>query len=291
MIELRSGCKINLGLRIGPKRADGFHEIFSIFQPLDFPCDHLRIGEGKKPGLELVCSRHIEGPNILNRAYDLFARASGRSPALKLELIKKIPMGAGLGGGSGNAGRFLLWLNEHCGRPLATAQLQKLAMRLGADVPFFLLNVPCLAEGAGECLTPLDAAWPELWAVLVWPEIHVDTAWAYAAFDELSPAAKCFAEKDLTKQALRNKNFFPYEAGGKAEMRNDLEAPVFCRYPLLDRIRKQFLELEAFQAGMSGSGSTIFGLFGNIDLARRAAKRLRAQYRHVFFSSLRHTGM
>lgn len=199
-VTLRSGCKINLALRIVGQRPDGRHDLDTLFFPLPEPFDELTLDwladasfeetGGRAFTLECAAPDIDLERNTLTKAYDLFAGASGFSPRLRASLRKGVPSGAGLGGGSADAAALLLWLNDaakSAGLQLPPSELAGVAAGVGADVPFFLHNTPCHAAGTGELLTPCDPV-RELGLhgralVLVCPHVHVSTAWAYAAFD------------------------------------------------------------------------------------------------------------
>lgn len=224
---LRSGCKINLTLRICGRLADGRHELDTIFFPLSEPGDELAIrpadpsdAERAAPEPGFVLERVVfrsdgrnDGPsavepaeddparaidprnNTLTKAYDLFGAASGFRPTLRATLFKGVPSGAGLGGGSADAAALLLWLNKAAtarGRGLDGPALTRVAAAVGADTPFFLLNTPCRGTGAGDRLTPCDPVrdlgLSGYGLLLVCPAVHVSTAWAYAAFDAWAAA-------------------------------------------------------------------------------------------------------
>lgn len=288
MIQLFSGCKINTLLYVGGKRPDGYHEIHSIFLPLAFPHDRIYLSPGSKPGLSLSCDPPIRGENILSKAYAMFADASGYAPALELRLKKGIPPGSGLGGGSGDAATLLKWLNSRADAPLSHSRLSMVAAAIGADVPFFLINRAALVTGKGEILKPLAYTGTPFYIIMFWPAIAVSSAWAFHSLDAMR-------EDDLTKSHAGNKNISPFCGSDTipdlATCYNDLERPVFRRYPELLDIKKFFLDGGAFQSGMSGSGSTIFGLFHNWRSARKAIGLLRGKRGCVFLASLRPDGM
>ncbi|MDE7065926.1 MAG: 4-(cytidine 5'-diphospho)-2-C-methyl-D-erythritol kinase, partial [Desulfovibrionaceae bacterium] len=182
--RLHAGCKINLGLHITGVRADGYHELDSLFYPLPEPHDTLHIRENAVPGLTLECSRTDIDPrrNTVTRAYAAFSAATDFSPALQVVLEKGIPQGAGLGGGSADAGALLRALNAWAPVPLREAELVNVAAAVGADVPFFLYNRPCRVRGIGERMTPCEPDLSGLHLLLLCPDVHISTPWAYAAW-------------------------------------------------------------------------------------------------------------
>ena len=300
MIHLTAGCNVNLGLHVVGVRADGYHELDSLFYPLPTPCDHLEIRETGRQGIVLRCDEPGVNPehNTLTRAYAAFVKETGGAPGIAVHLRKGIPLGSGLGGGSSDAASLLLWLNERADLPLDAAGLARAALAVGADAPFFLYNQPCRVQGIGEILTPMDYDFSGLRLVLVCPEIHVDTAWAFARYDALFPHAdRTAAQNSLTKSPCEANGTFLSGAGNATwsvwDIRNDLEAAVFPQYPQLAAIKADLLRLGADTACMSGSGSSVLGLFSRAAAAKAedAAAALRAEKRHVYLLPLGNTGM
>lgn len=311
--RLTAGCKVNLGLRVTGVRADGYHELDSLFYPLPEPCDHLEIRFSDREGIVVHCESEGIDPsrNTLTKAHAAFARVCGqrpgqpgqpaaaRLPGLEVTLHKGIPMGAGLGGGSSDAAALLLWLNSRLEQPLQADELNRLALSVGADTPFFLQKAPCRVRGIGEKLSPVTQNFSGLHLVLVCPAIHVSTPWAFARYDELcgGPYAENLPghsledrQNDLTKDGTKANGSFLSEAQFHWDCRNDLEAAVFPRYPQLAAIKAELLRLGARVACMSGSGSSVVGLFGpdtaGEQAARAAAAALRDGERRVFALAL-----
>ena len=280
MIRLVSGCKINIGLHVAGRLPDGYHELETLFYPLAWPADELRLAPTGRHEIRILCKDPaLAGPkNILARAWRALEARTGRCPGLDLTLVKRVPAGAGLGGGSANAAALLLWLNRSLCLP--QEELAEIAARLGADVPFFLVNRPCLARGIGHRLKPVPFEGQGQHLVLVWPGIHIDTAWAFRAWDN---------ENLLTKPcaAARNSN----SVGARPQYLNDLEQPVFACHPGLAEIKATLLDLGARSASMSGSGSSIFGIFAESKNAARAAGILRRKWPRVYTQELRNFGM
>src|SRR5690348_13866262 len=181
-LETRSPCKVNLLLNILGRRADGFHELETVLHPVRV-YDHLTLARGGHR-IELSCSNvnlPADGQNLVHRAATAFLTAAKINEGVKIHLEKKIPLAAGLGGGSGNAAATLLALNELFNRPLKSAKLNELAAALGSDVPFFLQDKPALATGRGENIETLDffPALRDKAFLLIHPGFGVSTAWAY----------------------------------------------------------------------------------------------------------------
>ncbi len=272
--EIRAGCKVNLCLDIVGVRDDGYHEIESLFYPLPVPCDVMSIGERTEPGLALSCSipALATAENIVSKAYDRFARRSGFNPGLTVYLEKNIPMGAGLGGGSSDAAAFLLWLNARAGsKALGADDLQAVALSLGADVPFFLSNRPAWVTGIGERVRPVDVDLSRYTVVLVCPDVHVNTKWAYGRWDELH-GREWEGRKPLTPDSpeIKNSCFTNLPV-----LRNSFEEIVFQEFPVLYEIKKRLLQFGADGCVMSGSGSSIVAVFAVARDALQGAEWMR----------------
>ena len=301
VITLSAGCKINLGLRVTGRRADGYHELHSLFWPLAEPCDILEILPASRPGLRLVCEHAAIDPahNTLSKAYRLFCQATGYNTGLEVRLYKGIPPGSGLGGGSSDAACLLRWLNTQTDRPLSREALSHLAVRVGADTPFFLYGCPCMVQGIGEKITPLKSKRTGLTLVLVCPELHVSTAWAFTTLDSLEGGQAPLTiqyevpdiQNNLTKIDSEDNGFALSGAEIVQGMYNDLENAVFPHYPQLAAIKAELLRLGADAAAMSGSGSSMVGLFSQRLAAREAGSKLGRDYDRVWCLPLEYTGM
>lgn len=289
---MRNGCKINLGLYIVGRTKSGCHELDSIFFPLPYPCDTLLISRSDQPGIRVCGSPRTIDPenNTLTKAYAAFVEAAGTACGMDVLLQKRIPVGAGLGGGSANAASLLLWLNEECGTPLNPEKMADVALKVGADTPFFLQSSPCRVQGIGERLCPVSFDLSGYWLVLVCPGIQVNTGRAYKAYDALPPSS--WGQNGLTEFAAQAKesplfnklrDIYPGDRL-KDGLVNDLERAVFPEYPLLSSIKATLLDSGAEAACMSGSGSSLFGLFASHkpELAQKASLCLRAAGRRVF---------
>lgn len=270
--SIRTGCKVNLWLRVTGRLENGYHTLDSFFLPLPEPHDTLTISPlppGTEPGLRFTCSvPELEWEKgTVHKTHDRFAAATGFSPPVSLHLEKGIPMGAGLGGGSADAAAFLLSLNRlakkagHAG--LSPDGLTALAAGIGADVPFFLHNTPARVGGIGEIITPAANPARGMYLLLLCPALHVPTPWAFAAFDALAAQN---AQSNLTFSPGTDRKPFVHEAC----FQNDLEPAVFETYPELTELRTRLLAAGAVSALMSGSGSSLFGLFAEKARARTA---------------------
>lgn len=256
-LTLLSPAKVNLGLEVGPRRADGFHDITTIFVPLEFG-DTLRV-ERRTAGITLHCSDPAvpaDSANLAWRAAERFLSTARITAGCAITITKRIPVGSGLGGGSSNAAATLLGLNRLFGEPLTLFTLRRIAAGLGSDVTCFLCPGPTVGRGRGERLRHIRL--PRLHLLLHFPGHPVPTAWAYAALDRsrrrgltrvpFSPKmlALCLRRSELDKAA--------------ALIRNDFEPVVFRAHPGLARAKAGFLESGAWAAALSGSGSTVYGL-------------------------------
>lgn len=273
-----SPCKVNLLLNILGKRPDGFHELETLMQPV--PLHDTLSFETTGTGIELTCSESalpVDATNLVHRAAFKFLAAGRIGGGVKIHLEKRIPMAAGLGGGSGNAAITLSGLNDLFGGPLAAETLQSLAAELGSDVPFFLHSGPALATGRGERVEWL-APFPALKGVhilLFHPGFGIATAWAYRELANF-PAALNGRPGRATALADRLRAGDLVAVG--AHLYNSLEAPALHKYPILALYQEYFRAHGALATLMSGSGSTTFALA----LGRADAERLAAGFRQKF---------
>lgn len=277
-LEKSSPCKVNLLLNILGKRPDGFHELETLMHPVNL-CDTIAFARAAA-GVTLTCSDPrlpVDAGNLVHRAASAFLAEARVSEGVRLHLEKRVPMAAGLGGGSGNAATTLLGLNEMFGRPLAAAALHRLAAQLGSDVPFFLQSAPALATGRGENIEPL-AAFPALRGaafLLIHPGFGIATAWAY---QQLARFPAAFHGRPGRARSLATSLQCALTAAGAGEFYNSLEAPAFEKYLILP-IYQDFLRSEgALAALMSGSGSTTFAIAPNPGTARGMEERFKSRF-------------
>lgn len=270
-IERASCCKVNLILNILGKRSDGFHELETLMHPVAIH-DRLIFEEGGA-GIQLECEHPdlpLDEGNLVYRAARDFLAEAGIKEGVRIRIEKRIPLAAGLGGGSGNAANTLLGLSELFGWPLARAELHRLAARLGSDVPFFLQEGPALGLGRGERIEPLPAlgALRDVHILLVHPGFGVSTPWAYKNLGRFPDALQ--GEAGRAKRLAEELQTGTIESAAK-DFHNGLELPVLEKYPLLQIFLEFYRERGAVVALMSGSGSTTFGLFrGESDCAAAA---------------------
>jgi 4-diphosphocytidyl-2-C-methyl-D-erythritol kinase len=277
-LQKSSPCKINLILNICGRRADGFHELETVMHPVNV-CDSISFERAGR-GVQLTCSQPelpVDSRNLVFRAGTAFLAEARVDAGVRLHLEKRIPLAAGLGGGSGNAATTLLGLNELFGNPLDGTRLQTLAASLGSDVPFFLQSRPALATGRGEQVEALDS-FPCLRGaavLLVHPGFGIATAWAYrelARFPSALNGERGRARKLIA--ALRSEEL----ASAARGFYNSLEAPALEKYPVLALYQEFFREHGAAVSLMSGSGSTTFAIFTSQAGAEAAIEPFKAKF-------------
>ena len=263
VLTVRAHAKINLTLRVGPRRLDGFHELRTVYQTLALH-DVLRIAR-TRGRFALTCSSPdvpVDSSNLVFKAARAVWRRLGRRGDPKdvsISLRKRIPMQAGLGGGSSDAAAALVALTRVWSAKLQAEDLLELGAGLGSDVPFFLLGGTALGLGRGEVVQPLPDAPPRA-IVLVRPDAGVSTAEAYGWFDaDTGGAAIATAASEV---------LWP------GPLVNDLEPPVVRRRPAIGAARQALVDAGALAAGMTGSGSAVFGIFERLEAARAARGHL-----------------
>lgn len=283
-LEKKSPCKVNLLLNILGRRDDGFHELETVLHPVPV-WDNLSFARTGQ-GVQLTCTQPglpTGAGNLVHRAATAFLNRAGIREGVRIHLEKRIPLAAGLGGGSSNAATTLLGLNALFGAPLEISALGDLAASLGSDVPFFLQTQPALATGRGERIQPLDgfpalrgAAW-----LLIHPGFGVSTAWAYQNLARFPEALN--GRPGRAQQLIRRLQTADLKSA-VAEFYNSLEAPVLEKYPLLAMFQ-DFLRAEgAVGTLMSGSGSTTLAVAPNQDAARHLADKVKARFGPVWTS-------
>ena len=277
-VRVRSLAKINLDLRVLNKRPDGFHELRSIFQTISL-ADTIELAFTPQRTTRIDLDSDIDIPNnLITRAAEQVLSASHATGHLALRLRKKIPMGGGLGGGSGNAAAILLALPVLTGKPLSLDQRMELASGLGSDVPFFLLGGAALGLGRGTELYPLPEP-PARPALIVLPPVQVSTAEAYRNLNRK-------LTDEGPSRTIRGFQLLAWELGerepgGPWQPVNDFETVVFQQHPQLGSIKGKLLKLGAQPALMSGSGSTLFGIFPNAQARAHAAAQLRNDFANI----------
>ena len=245
-------AKINIGLYITEKRNDGFHNIESIFYPIPL-CDVLEIiiNDEKdtvfsSTGIDIPGSKE---ENLCVKAYELL-RNDFKLPGLKIHLHKIIPIGAGLGGGSADTSFFINAVNELFGLNISASKIEKYALHLGSDCPFFIKNEPAFVTGRGEVFEKLELDLKGYYLVIINPGIHISTKEAYDGITVEKP-------KISVKDFISNNTISDW----KGNIHNQFEDTIFSIYPKIGQIKNTLYDLGATYAAMSGSGSTVFGLF------------------------------
>lgn len=271
-LTVRAPAKINWSLFVLDKREDGYHDILSLMQ-----CIGLYDVIDFEPGDDITLESGLGIPpeqNLVFKAALSLKNYSGVKNGVRITLRKEIPSGAGLGGGSSDAAYTLMALNELWNAGLGSDQLRALGASLGSDVPFFFDGPLALAEGRGELLNSLPGA-PALVLLLVKPECSVPTSWAYGEIDKQRPEKtdpSYIADKKASVQSLYRALVSGDLTGLAENMHNDFEDAITQRYPVVGSVKERLLESGAAAALMSGSGSTVFGLFNDENLALEAAK-------------------
>lgn len=245
-------AKINLGLNIVSKRSDGYHNLETIFYPVGIK-DALEIIVKADQDKDTFFQEGIKADlppedNLVMKALRLM-RDQYTFPPLEVHLLKKIPFGAGLGGGSADASFMLRLLNDSFELGATKTELASLAVKLGADCPFFIYNQPVFASGIGEVFEDIELSLKGYTIVLVKPDIHVSTK---DAFSGITPSAAVVSLKEIIKRPV---------AEWRGLMINDFEKTVFAKYPQIESVKDKLYMLGAIYASMSGSGSSVFGIF------------------------------
>lgn len=247
-------AKINIGLNIVLRREDGFHNIETIFFPVRGLCDILEIipsPEQEEPMLFTQSGLSLNEPdanNLCVKAYYLLKDFTDL-PRVAIHLHKQIPFGAGLGGGSSDGAHTLVALNKLSTNPLPQERILELALKLGSDCPFFINNTPCYATGRGENLTPFDLNLKGWHILLINPGLHINTGKAYSLSIPKPSVHKL--SKTILSDLIQWRDLIS----------NDFERVVFDLYPEIGIIKDELYKMGAVYSAMSGSGSTVFGLF------------------------------
>lgn len=272
MVRQRAYAKVNIGLDVLRRRPDGYHELKMIMQTVDI-FDDLTFEREKEPGIRL----RIEGAdlpanenNLVYRAAALLMEERRIREGVAITVTKRIPIAAGMAGGSADAAAALRGLNLLFEMGYSAEELRKLGVRLGADIPYCISGGTMLSEGIGEVLTPLPAP-PECYLAVAKPDIDVSTAFVYQNLradslpfhPDIDGMAKALAAGDLR--------------GITDRMGNVLETVTVPAYPVIDRIKSRMRELGAENALMSGSGPTVFGIYKEQKIAEKAAETIREE--------------
>ena len=271
-MKLFTGAKINISLKILNQRNDGYHGISTVFQELDFG-DEITIERIKK-GCQFSSNVNWlknDESNLCVQAWmkmkSLFPQVEG----VKITLKKQIPSGAGLGGGSSNAGGMIKGLNTLFELNLSTNDMEVIASQIGADVPFFIQGGTQKGEGIGDILTVLSQGIKGT-VLLVIPEVHISTNWAYSMIKN---------KLDNTTESPNFVGFFQDNYFPETIFKNDFEKLIFPAYPEISRIKTTLIDLGAIFAGLSGSGSTVYGIFNDHALIKSAELHFKSSYQTI----------
>lgn len=273
-VHISAPCKINLHLRVLDARPDGYHDIESVFQLVSL-ADELSVSISGEKGTCEVVSPWMELPavNTVTSAVARFRELTGINAGVRVELLKRVPSGAGLGGGSSDAAATLVSLDRLFGTNASQADLAALAAMIGSDVPFFLTGGAAVVEGRGERIASIRAR-TDLTGVLVWPNVASPTGKAYGLVDRYraegrESAVEWPAVADLERLYLGPVRDWPF--------RNSFTAPVEAAFPVIRATRLALIDSGSAYAEMSGSGSSVFGLFENETVADEACRLLSTQ--------------
>ena len=297
-------AKINLGLTVHHRRpADGYHYISSIFIPIDFG-DELNVAVAAsasaadrfttanelppeiRADFEAVSERAAATAGQSNLVWRALAATRHlRDTALDVHLIKRVPTGGGLGGGSSDAGTLLAWIRDHYG--ISNDTLAPIAAGVGSDVPFFLYGRPALIHGTGDIIEPIPIG--AGYGVLCFPMLKIETGIAYSYLKRtLQPAPPPRILSGL-HTGLRN-SLAQSDWSAVRSLENDFEAPVFAMFPSLGQVKQAFFEHGASFASLSGSGSSLYGLVASDREQQRVLERMRSQFKDFRFQAFRFGG-
>jgi 4-diphosphocytidyl-2-C-methyl-D-erythritol kinase len=278
-VKIRAPAKVNLRLRVIGKRQDGYHLLDTIIVPVSLfdEIEITKITKGRNNTAaaeqpEVTCDHPLVPAgekNLAYRAARLLLKGKNIRERVRIHIAKRIPVGAGLGGGSSDAAAVLLGLNRLLRFNYSLQELEKISLSLGADVPFFIKAVPARARGIGERLSAIRH-FPRLWMVILYPGFPLSTAWVYRNL-----------RLKLTKHRLNNSINFTYLSGSPEEIRrllvNDLETVTVSRHPKIGLLKENLTRAGAIGSLMSGSGSSVFGVFDSRQRAQQALCRLREE--------------
>jgi 4-diphosphocytidyl-2-C-methyl-D-erythritol kinase len=269
---VKAPSKINFGLNVVKKRKDGFHNIETIFYPISLS-DILTFSYSNEYIFETDNNiLNSEKDNLITKTKEILEKHTGKTINVKIHLSKNIPIGAGLGGGSSDAATTLITLNKLFKFGLDSVELNKLALELGSDVPFFLNPYPSYGTSRGEILEQIDFKIKES-ILLINPGIFVSTKWAYEKITPLKPQLSLIDYYRRAKLNLENYQDI---------IKNDFEKPVINEFQAIGKLKEEICEAGADFVLMSGSGSSLFGLFADMEKAKIA----KVQFEKRFFTYL-----
>lgn len=249
-------CKINLGLNIVNRRADGYHDLETVFYPVAGLHDALEVTTTNTPSTGNCTLRQYGNTidckpekNLVVKAYYLLQESFPDLPSVDIHLLKNIPSGAGLGGGSADAAFMIKLLNELFELHLSIEQLERISVRLGADCAFFIQNQPTFATGIGDTFSPIHLTLKDYQIIIVKPNVFISTKEAFAHTHPQRPTASI---KDILQAPIQE---------WRQHLVNDFEASIFSQHPEIEALKNQLYEKGAKYASMSGSGSSVYGIF------------------------------
>lgn len=278
-ILLQAHAKVNLGLLVLNKRSDGYHDIETIFQEIAW---HDVVELTFAPGISMECTLPglpVDASNLCIRAAAHLRQWTNFEGGAHIRLVKNIPIGSGLGGGSSDAAAVLRGLNSLWETALPDDELLRLGAELGSDIPFFIHGGTAFGSGRGEMLEHRTAGIAN-WIVVVVPPLHISSAWAYA---NVTPNPSSERNLHMIFDKLPNLEFEDLD-----QMTNDFESAIFRQYPAIRDIKYQLQEHGALSSLMSGSGSSVFGLFDSEATARAAVEQFPIEYRTFVTAPLFH---
>lgn len=276
-LTIKSPAKINLFLDVLKKRDDGYHQILTLMQAVDL-CDRLTLQKTEK-GISISCDYPgcpSDERNLAFKAASLLMREAGIERGVDIRIEKRIPVSAGLGGGSSNAAFTLLGLNRLFDLGLSVDRLHQLGQQIGSDVPFFIYSGQALAKGRGEEIVPVKL-YRDYWLVLACPHLEVHSGWAYGKV-KISLTRE---RKEVNYMLLESHHGF-FDA--LPLFKNDLEEAVAGEYPILCRLKDVLISSGAVKSSMSGSGPTVYGLFDRKPQAQEVARKLSQGDWQVFLT-------
>jgi 4-diphosphocytidyl-2-C-methyl-D-erythritol kinase len=262
LITLHAHAKINLGLRIIGTLPEGYHAIHSLFLPIYDLYDTITI-ENHDYDIVFTTNDALNIPaeqNLIVKSAHLMRKHFHIEQGAIIQLDKVIPSGAGLGGGSSDAAITFKGLAALWNIPFDLPTFSALGLQLGSDIPFFIHDSPAIVEGRGEIIKPITCSL-NAWILFIFPGIHINTGWAYRQIKEYTSPANCNLQFAIEDEKINLQSVL---------LQNDFESPIHAVYPILEIIKKRLLEYGAELALMSGSGSTMYGIFTDHDIAKQA---------------------
>lgn len=262
-------CKVNIGLHVKGKRPDGYHNLETVFYPVPLrdaaEVTPYTVRTEHAPFELNMSGEPVPGEvstNLCTRAWQLIKADYPDIPPVRMHLHKRIPTGAGLGGGSADGAFMLLLLNEVCKLNIGSDKLRSYALQLGSDCPFFIVNKPCYAAGRGEIIEPISLDLSDYYFVIVYPGIHIHTGDVFKQLGDMRRSTAGATENETQANTLKDVVMEPVSTW-KNVVVNDFELPVFERHPEIKHIKEQLYFAGAEYASMTGTGSSVFGIFHN----------------------------